>query len=142
MVKSLSPSGSVQMIPSLMMSPAGSKKGKASAFGNVTKNQASFLLTGATKKTNPVEKKRASSIPANKITDTEEAKIRASFEKKGYSMRMQSQRTQAVADTLNIGDEESRKKIQHDVDKIGRHILTDLKVPKWTEKDDNALRYI
>ena len=47
-----------------------------------------------------------------------------------------------MADTLQITDMESRKKTQHDIDKIGRHIVTDLKVKKWTKQEDNVLRYI
>ena len=52
----------------------------------------------------PSFKKRSQSIPHNANKKPEEAKIRQSFEEKGYSMQLQSSRTKALADTLDIGE--------------------------------------
>jgi len=81
-------------------------------------------------------------IQAKNEAKREDVLIRRSFEKKGYSMRMQSQRTKAVADTLNIANEELKLDIVRDVNNIGRHVISDLNVKQWTEKDDETLKYV
>ena len=57
-------------------------------------------------------------------------------------MTMQSQRTKAVAETLNIGNDDLRMRTVREVNKIGSHILNELKVPRMTEKENGVLKFI
>ena len=94
MVKSLSPSSSVNMM-SQMLTPAGRRHSnkdnsftlKVPKFAN-KKNSASFHNTSSKLQiASKAENRSTSTIPAQmKQKKMEEAKIRESFEKKGYSM--------------------------------------------------------
>ena len=57
-------------------------------------------------------------------------------------MTMQSQRTKAVAETLNIGNEDLRMRTVREVNKISSHILSELRVPRMSEKDSGVLKFI
>jgi len=57
-------------------------------------------------------------------------------------MSLQSTRTKALADTLSIANDGIREQTVDKVNTLGEHLMNELRVAKWTEKDNNVLRYI
>lgn len=86
--------------------------------------------------------KRSMSNPAAGGNKNQEALIRQSFEEKGYSMRLQSTRTKALAETQDITDSKLKNETVRNVNKLGKNLISDLKISKWTENDNEVLKYI
>ena len=57
-------------------------------------------------------------------------------------MKLQSTRTKALAETLDINEIKQRNETVKNVNSLGKHLISDLKIPRWTEKDDQILKYI
>ena len=51
-------------------------------------------------------------------------------------MKLQSTRTKAVADTLDITELKQRNETVKNINSLGKHLISDLKIPRWTENDD------
>ena len=47
-----------------------------------------------------------------------------------------------MADTLDITDTRVRSETVRNVNKLGKHLVSDLKIPRWTENDNHVLKYI
>ena len=141
MVKSLSPSSSSAAMMQVL-SPKRLDQTKKSSLSK-KKGSATFDTNTLPQQAQASFKKRSQSIPANaNKSKPEEAKIRQSFEEKGYSMQLQSTRTKAVADTLDIIEPRVRSETVRKVNTLGKHLVSDLKIPRWTENDNQVLKYI
>ena len=57
-------------------------------------------------------------------------------------MQLQSTRTKALADTLDISDGKKRSETVKKVNSIGKHLISDLNIPRWTENEDPVLKFI
>ena len=60
------------------------------------------------------------------------------MEEKGYSLNLQAQKTKSVADTMNITDPVLRQETIKTVNKVGKHLINNIRSPKHLAKDNMA----
>ena len=60
------------------------------------------------------------------------------MEEKGYSLSLQAQKTKSVADTINITDPTLRSETMKRVNKVGKHLINNMRTPKHLSGDNMA----